>query len=65
MSQAAHRLLSSSFLWVIFRILSGNPKKELLRSLWVVGVPTFRRVGGDVIRAGRSLGVLGVRGVEV
>ena len=28
-----HRLLGSSFLWLIFRILQGNPKKELLRSL--------------------------------
>ena len=25
---------SSSFLWFIFRILEGNPKKELLRGLW-------------------------------
>ena len=33
----SHRLLSSSsFLWFIFRSLLGNPKKELLRSLWVV-----------------------------
>ena len=31
-----HRLLSSSFLWFIFRILEGNPQKELLRSLWVI-----------------------------
>ena len=30
-----HRLLSGLFLWFIFRILQGNPKKELLRSLWV------------------------------
>ena len=30
------RPLSSSFLWFIFRILEGNPKKELLRGLWVV-----------------------------
>ena len=30
-----HRPLSSSFLWFIFRILQGNPKKELLRGLWV------------------------------
>ena len=27
------RLYSSSFLWLIFRILQGNPKKELLWSL--------------------------------
>ena len=33
---ATHRLHSSSFLWFILRILSGSPKKELLRSLWVV-----------------------------
>ena len=30
-----HRPLSSSFLWFIARILQGNPKKELLRGLWV------------------------------
>ena len=30
-----HRPLSSSFLWLLFRILQGNPKKELLRGLWV------------------------------
>ena len=30
-----HRLLSSSFLWFIFRFLQASPKKELLRSLWV------------------------------
>ena len=30
-----HRPLSSSFLWFIFRVLQGNPKKELLRGLWV------------------------------
>ena len=33
-----HRLLSSSFLCFIFRILYGNPKKELLRSLWVASM---------------------------
>ena len=32
-----HRPLSSSFLWFIFRIQKGNPKKELLRDLWVEG----------------------------
>ena len=26
---------SMCFLWFIFRILVGNPKKELLRGLWV------------------------------
>ena len=31
-----HRLLRSSFLWFTFRILEGSPKKELLRSLWVI-----------------------------
>ena len=31
-----HRPLSRSFLWFIFRILLGNPKKELLRGLWEV-----------------------------
>ena len=31
---STHRPLSSSFLWLIFRILFyGNPKKELLRGL--------------------------------
>ena len=34
-SQTTHRLRSSSFLWFLFRILNGNPKKELLWSLWV------------------------------
>ena len=29
------RALSSSFLWLILRILEGIPKKELLRGLWV------------------------------
>ena len=27
--------LSSSFVWLIFRVPEGNPKKELLRGLWV------------------------------
>ena len=36
MGALTHRPLSSSFLWFIFRILYGNPKKELLRGLWVV-----------------------------
>ena len=31
-----HRLLSSSFLGLPCGILNINPKKELLRSLWVV-----------------------------
>ena len=31
---STHRLQSSSFLWFIFRILEGNPEKELLWSLW-------------------------------
>ena len=35
--QGTHRPLSSAFLWLIFRILQGNPKKELLRGLWVEG----------------------------
>ena len=30
-----HRLLSSSFLGLLYRILNMNPEKELLRSLWV------------------------------
>ena len=39
------RLLSSSFLWFIFRtLLRGKPKKELLRSLWV-GVKLFELLG--------------------
>ena len=32
---STRRPLSSSILWFIFRILGGNPKKELLRGLWV------------------------------
>ena len=32
-----HRPRSGSFLWVICKILYGNPKKELLRGLWVAG----------------------------
>ena len=31
-----YRPLGSSFLWFIFRILQGNPQKELLGGLWVV-----------------------------
>ena len=31
-------LHTSSFLWFIFRILQGNPKKELLWSRWVGGI---------------------------
>ena len=34
--RTTHRLLSSSFLGVPYRILHMNHKKELLRSLWVV-----------------------------
>ena len=34
-----HRPLSSSLLWFTFRILSGNPQKELLRDLWVIPKP--------------------------
>ena len=34
-SAHTHRLLSSSFLGLPYRILNMNPKKELLRSLWV------------------------------
>ena len=29
--QGTHRPLSSSFLWLILRTLSGNPKRELLK----------------------------------
>ena len=32
---STHRLLSSSFLGLPYRILNTSPKKELLRSLWV------------------------------
>ena len=38
---STHRLLSSFFLWFIFRIPEGNPKKELLRSLCVVECAAF------------------------
>ena len=34
-----HRLLSSSFLGLPYRILNANHKKELLRSLWVISPP--------------------------
>ena len=34
--RVTHRPLSSSFLRFMFRILEGNPKKELLRVLWAV-----------------------------
>ena len=30
-----HRSLTGSLLWFIFRTLLSNPKKELLRGLWV------------------------------
>ena len=40
----AHRPRSSSFLWTMFLILQGNPKKELLRGLWVGG---YRVQGAD------------------
>ena len=33
-----HRPLSSSFLWFLFRILQGNPKKEMLGGLWVAPI---------------------------
>ena len=36
--RTTHRLLSSSFLGFPYRILNRNHKKELLWSLWVVGV---------------------------
>ena len=34
-SVTTHRLLSSSFLGLPYKILNMNHKKELLRSLWV------------------------------
>ena len=37
-----HRLLSSSFLGLPYRILNMNHKKELPRSLWVIGEQGFR-----------------------
>ena len=45
-----HRLLSSSFLGLPCRILNTNHKKELLRSLWVIGG------SGSVIRVIYGLG---------
>ena len=36
-----HRLLSSSFLGLPYRILNMNHKKELLRSLWVVSIGSW------------------------
>ena len=41
-----HRLLGSSFLWVIFRILEGNPKKELPWSPWLRKLKVFGFRGG-------------------
>ena len=35
---ATYRPLSSSFLWFIFKILQGNPQKELPRGLWLLTV---------------------------
>ena len=32
---STHTPLRSAFLWFIFSILQGNPKKELLRGLWL------------------------------
>ena len=42
-----HSLQSSSFLGFIFKILEGNPKRELLWSLWVLPIhgPNFVRAG--------------------
>ena len=37
----AQKPLNSSFLWFIFRILQGNPKKELLGGLWVETAKEF------------------------
>ena len=37
---STHRLLSSSFLGLPYRILNVNHEKELLRSLWV-SIPKF------------------------
>ena len=34
----SHRFHGSSFLWFIFRILSGSPKMELQWSLWPMGI---------------------------
>ena len=42
----AHRLLSSSFLGLPYRILNMNHKKELLRSLWVFRVSCAGVSGG-------------------
>ena len=40
---STHRLLSSSFLWLVFRILESNPQnsKEPLRGLWVIDIRTI------------------------
>ena len=50
-STCTHRPLSSSFLWPIFRILSSNPTKELLRGLWVEGT-TEAQYGQYVLMCG-------------
>ena len=46
--------LSSSFLWFIFRTLERNPKKELLRGLWV-GL-----IAGPFLEQSRAFGVKGL-----
>ena len=49
-SNSTHSPLGSSFWGLPYRILNINPKKELLRGLWVVGGGLFRLplIGGPL-----------------
>ena len=49
-----HRLLSSSFLGVPYRILNINHKKELLRSLWVEHMTDSQRFMSIVVESSRE-----------
>ena len=56
-SKVTHRPQSSSFLGLVFRILYGNPKKELLWGLWAyVSASTsgfqFEGLGGRIVISG-------------
>ena len=54
-----HRLQSSSFLGVPYRILNMHHKKELLWSLWVIRDPGSGGFGGLGLVAWIQFGVLG------
>ena len=56
---STHGLLSSSFLGLPYRILANNPKKEILRGLWVVWFhPRFRTFGSTVRRKANAVAAL-------